>query len=132
VAVHRVGGLLMVEQSYSQMWVERVRLRHQTSTKLLLGICIPFILARHMHRCGLLQVYRQFEFESMEQRCTCMFPSLISRSCTGYHLQSAELGCKMSNAHCLAPHVAALVPQALKASHAHPLIFQVENLTLSL
>ena len=30
VAVHRVGGLLMVENSYSQMWVERVRLRHQT------------------------------------------------------------------------------------------------------
>ena len=38
----------------------------------------------------------------MEQRCTCMFPSLVSRSCTGFHhLKCVELRCKISNAHCL-------------------------------
>jgi len=38
---------------------------------------------------------------------------------------------KMSNAHCWAPHVAALALQALKALHARPSIFMVVNLVPS-
>jgi len=36
----------------------------------------------------------------------------------------------MSNTHCLAPQVATLALQALKASHAHPRTFKVVNLVL--
>jgi len=36
-------------------------------------------------------------------------------------------GINMSSAHCSAPHVPALALQALMATHAHPLIFKVEN-----
>ena len=104
------------------MWVERGRLRHQTSTKLLLGICIPFILAHHMHRCGLtitLQVYSLSLSLRVWNRgvLVCSLASFPgpAQVFTIWSVWSCGVKYRKLIVYCLAPHVA-LVPQGIACS----------------